>query len=75
MRYKNDRENVSDQISLTLNTISHSLETMGYKVKCKVLDAKNFDLKQTRNRIYIVGTQKGKVFLIISKKAKFFGRI
>lgn len=49
---------------------------MGYEVNWKVLDAKNFGLAQTRNRIYIVGTLKDKISLDnFKKKTKSFGRI
>lgn len=71
-----DRENSSDKIGRTLSTIIHSLETMGYAVNWKVLDAKNFGLAQTRNRIYIVGTLKDKISLDnFKKKTMSFGRI
>lgn len=71
-----DKENASDKIGRTLSTIIHSLETMGYEVNWKVLDAKNFGLAQTRNRIYIVGTLKDKISLDnFKKKTKSFGRI
>ena len=36
MHYRNDRENVSDQVSQTLSMINHSLETMGYEVNMKM---------------------------------------
>ena len=49
---------------------------MGYEVNWKVLDAKNFGLAQTRNRIYIVGTLKDMISLDnFKKKTKSFGRI
>lgn len=71
-----DKENTSDTIGRTLSTIIHSLETMGYQVSWKVLDAKNFGLAQTRNRIYIVGTLKEKISLDdFKKKSISFGRI
>lgn len=71
-----DKENESDKIGRTLSTIIHSLETMGYEVNWRVLDAKNFGLAQTRNRIYIVGTLKDMISLDnFKKKTKSFGRI
>lgn len=71
-----DKEKPTDEIGRTLNTIIHSLQTMGYEVSWKVLDAKNFGLAQTRNRIYIVGTLTNKVSLDnFTKKTKSFGRI
>lgn len=71
-----DKENASDKIGRTLSTIIHSLETMGYEVNWKVLDAKSFGLAQTRNRIYIVGTLKDKISLDnFKRKSKSFGRI
>lgn len=71
-----DREKTTDKIGRTLSTIIHSLETMGYEVNWKVLDAKNFGLAQTRNRIYIVGTLKEKISLEgFKKKTVSFGRV
>lgn len=71
-----DKEKASDKIGRTLSTIIHSLETMGYEVNWKVLDAKNFGLAQTRNRIYIVGTLRDKISLDnFKRKSKSFGRI
>jgi len=32
---------------------------LGYDVECWLLDAKNFDIPQTRNRVFIVGRKKG----------------
>ena len=58
-----DREKPEDDIGRTLATILQSLDTMGYKVTWKVLDAQNFGLAQCRNRIYIVGTKKEKLSL------------
>lgn len=52
-----DRENPKDKIGRTLSTILQSLDTLGYKVTWKVLDAQYFGLAQHRNRIYIVGTK------------------
>ena len=40
----------------TLKIILESLETLGYKVSWKILNAKNFDVPQDRKRIYIVGS-------------------
>jgi DNA (cytosine-5)-methyltransferase 1 len=71
-----DREKKTDKIGRTLSTIIHSLETMGYKVNWKVLDAKDFGLAQTRNRIYIVGTLKDKISLEkFKKESQSFGRV
>lgn len=58
-----DKENPDDAIGRTLATILQSLNTMGYKVTWKVLDAQNFGLAQCRNRVYIVGTKKEKLSL------------
>jgi DNA (cytosine-5)-methyltransferase 1 len=71
-----DREKATDKIGRTLSTIIHSLESMGYQVNWKVLDAQKFGLAQTRNRIYIVGTLKEKISLgNFKKKSNSFGRI
>lgn len=53
-----DRENLSDPIGKTLKTILEHLNTLGYKVSWKVLNAKMFGVPQERKRIYIVGTKK-----------------
>lgn len=72
----NNRENPKDEIGRTLSTIMHSLETMGYEVTWKVLNARHFGLAQTRNRIYIVGTRQEKISLDnFKRKSKSFGRI
>lgn len=71
-----DREKADDEIGRTLETIIHSLESMEYFVTWKVLDAKNFGLAQTRNRIYIVGTKIDRISLDnFKKRTKSFGRI
>lgn len=71
-----DRENAKDPIGRTLSTIIHSLETMGYHVSWKVLNAKNFGLPQVRNRIYIVGTKADVISLDnFKEKTKSFGRV
>lgn len=71
-----DRESKKEPIGRTLSTIIHSLETMGYHVSWKVLNAKNFGLPQVRNRIYIVGTKKELISLDdFKEKSKSFGRI
>ena len=57
-----DRENPTDKIGRTLNTILYKLGTeLNYQVSWKVLDAQKFGLAQSRNRIYIVGTIKEKI--------------
>jgi len=40
----------------TLDTIMHSLRSLGYKVTNHLLDGKDFGLAQSRRRLYIVGT-------------------
>lgn len=71
-----DRENAKDSIGRTLSTIIHSLETMGYHVSWKVLNAKDFGLPQVRNRIYIVGTKADVISLDNFKvKSKSFRRV
>jgi DNA (cytosine-5)-methyltransferase 1 len=54
-----DKKNKTDKIGATLKTILSILESLGYIVTWKVLDAKNFGIPQVRKRIYIVGS-KGK---------------
>lgn len=71
-----DRENAKDPIGRTLSTIIHSLETMGYHVSWKVLNARNFGLPQVRNRIYIVGTKADAISLDnFKERSKSFGRV
>ena len=52
-----DKKNPKDKIGQTLATILHSLETLGYKINWRVLNAKDFGVPQERKRIYIVGTK------------------
>lgn len=60
-----DREKASDKIGRTLKTILYKLEKdLGYKVSWEVLDAQQFGLAQSRNRIYIVGTIDEKINLL-----------
>jgi DNA (cytosine-5)-methyltransferase 1 len=58
-----DRENISDKMGRTIQTILSKLDSLGYKVNWRVLDGKDFGLAQTRQRIYIVGTRKDKISL------------
>ncbi len=58
-----DRTKSSDKMGRTLKTILRSLKNLGYKVNWKVLDAQNFGLAQTRNRIYIIGTRTEEISL------------
>ncbi len=58
-----DKEKPEDKIGRTLETILHSLDSLGYKVNWKVIDAQYHGLAQHRNRIYIVGTKKEKISL------------
>lgn len=51
-----DKENSKDIIGRTLRTILNTLESIGYKVSWKVLNAKYFGVPQDRKRIYITGT-------------------
>ena len=56
---KHDLENKTDKIGRTLKTILYKLENeLNYKVTWKVLDSINFNVPQSRKRIYIVGTKK-----------------
>ena len=58
-----DKENKSDKMGRTLNTILNSLNELGYNVTWKILNAQNFGVAQNRNRIYIIGTLKQKISL------------
>lgn len=53
-----DKENRADQIGRTLRTIISHLEDLGYNVNWKVLNAKDFGVPQSRERIYIIGSRK-----------------
>ena len=55
-----DRQNKSDPIGKTLQTILNTLDDLGYKVDWKVLNAAHFGVPQDRKRIYIVGSKKQK---------------
>jgi len=57
----------------TLRIIIESLIELGYTVNYKILNAKDFDVPQNRERIIIIGNRMGKVFdfdLIETKPAK-----
>lgn len=57
----------------TLRVIIESLTNLGYTVNYKVLNAKDFDVPQNRERIIIIGNRMGKRFnfdLIETKPAK-----
>ena len=58
-----DRVSTKDKIGRTLSTIIKKLEDMGYNVEWRLLDSKDFGVAQSRLRVYIVGTLKGKVNL------------
>lgn len=60
---KHDLLNKSDEIGNTLNVILNVLKEMEYNVEWKLLDSKDFGVAQSRNRVYIVGTKKGRVNL------------
>lgn len=52
-----DKEKPADKLGRTLSTILETLDSLGYKVTWKVLNAKNFGVPQDRKRVYIVGTK------------------
>lgn len=52
-----DRQSSKDKIGRTLQTILATLDSLGYLVTWRVLDANDFGVPQERKRIYIVGTR------------------
>ncbi len=52
-----EREKPRDKIGKTFSIILHELDSLGYKVSWKILNAKDFGVPQDRSRIYIVGTK------------------
>ena len=52
-----DKVDKKAKIGRTLSTIIDHLEALGYKVKWKLLNSKDFGLAQDRKRVYIVGTK------------------
>ncbi len=44
----------------TFETILHTLDELGYDVCWQVLNSKNFGVPQSRNRVYIIGYNRGK---------------
>ena len=52
-----DKVDKNAKTGRTLATIIDHLEALGYKVKWKLLNSKNFGLAQDRKRVYIVGTK------------------
>ncbi|WP_455030308.1 DNA (cytosine-5-)-methyltransferase [Neisseria sp.] len=55
-----DRQNPRDKIGKTLTVILETLDSLGYQVSWRVLNAKDFGIAQERKRIYLVGSRKGK---------------
>ncbi len=47
----------------TLSTIISHLKALGYLVSWKLIDSQNFNLAQSRKRVYIVGTRKHNISL------------
>ena len=52
-----DKQNKNDKIGKTFDIILSTLESLGYKVSWKILDAQDFGVPQKRERIYIVGSK------------------
>lgn len=52
-----DKTDKNSDIGRTLDIILESLKLLGYKVTWNVLDSKDFNVPQSRKRIFIVGTQ------------------
>ena len=71
-----DKLNPGDKIGQTLSTILDKLETLGYRVTWKVLNASNFGLAQARKRIFIIGTKKHYIHLdnfpLVQQPLKYF---
>ncbi len=44
----------------TFETILRTLDELGYDVCCQVLNSKNFGVPQSRNRVFIIGYNRGK---------------
>ncbi len=44
----------------TFETILRTLDELGYDVCCQVLNSKNFGVSQSRNRVFIIGYNRGK---------------
>lgn len=55
-----DRKDPTQKIGRTLTVILETLETLGYYVSWKVLNAKDFGIPQNRKRIYLTGSLKSK---------------
>jgi DNA (cytosine-5)-methyltransferase 1 len=58
-----DKTDTSQKIGNTLKTILNILEDLGYDINWKVLNSQFFGVPQSRKRIYIVGSLKGKISL------------
>lgn len=58
-----DKEDKTRPIGRTLETILESLRTLGYKVSWEVLDSQDFNVPQSRKRIFIIGTKDTKISL------------
>lgn len=58
-----DRDDAKQPMGKTLTVILNNLEAIGYQVSWRVLNSKDFGVAQERKRIYIVGTDRGRVSL------------
>ncbi len=69
---KHDLENKKDKIGRTLKTILIKLRELGYQVSYNLLDSIDFNLPQSRKRVFIVGTREKEIDLtdFPTKRAK-----
>lgn len=58
-----DKEDKTRPIGRTLETILESLRSLGYKVSWEVLDSQDFNVPQSRKRVFIIGTKDTKISL------------
>lgn len=64
-----DKKNASDEKGQTFSVILTTLESIGYKVSWKIIDASHHGVPQKRKRVYIAGTLRSEVDLSsLSKK-------
>lgn len=69
-------ENVKNMVNASngffINELINKMETLGYKVSFKVINAKNFSIPQNRERVIIIGSRSIKIDLnnIFSKDKK-----
>lgn len=57
--YNNNGKRIDDQYGALLRSVLHELRTLGYSAEVMLLNAANFGVPQSRERVFIVGFRDG----------------